>query len=148
MKEKLLISACLLGHNVKYNGGNNQIDIEQLKETYELVPFCPEVEGGLSTPRPASEIISNSPLIIKNIKGENVSEAFILGAKKAVALIKKEGIKKALLKANSPSCGKGKVYDGSFSGTRIEGDGITVKFLEEAGIEVFDEKSNFDYYLI
>jgi len=140
MKEKLLISACLLGQNVKYNGGNNQIDIKELEELYELIPFCPEVEGGLPTPRPASEIISEFPLIIKNIKDEDVSQAFILGAKKAVLLVKEEGIRKALLKANSPSCGKGKIYDGSFSGTLIEGNGITVNFLEEAGIEVFNEK--------
>ena len=140
MKEKLLISACFLGQNVKYNGGNNQIDIKELEELYELIPFCPEVEGGLPTPRPASEIISEFPLIIKNIKDEDVSQAFILGAKKAVLLVKEEGIRKALLKANSPSCGKGKIYDGSFSGTLIEGKGITVRFLEEAGVEVSNEK--------
>jgi len=141
-KEKLLISACLLGQNVKYNGGNNQIDIKELEELYELIPFCPEVEGGLPTPRPSSEIVSESPLIIKNINDEDVSQAFILGAKKAVALAKNEGIKKAFLKANSPSCGKGKIYDGKFSGILIEGNGVTVKFLEEEGIEVFNESSS------
>ena len=141
IKEKLLISACLIGENVKYNGKNNLINISSLENEYELIPFCPEVEGGLSTPRPPSEIVSFNPLKLINQNGDDVTDNFILGAKKALSLAKKEGIKKALLKANSPSCSSEYVYDGSFSGKLIKGKGVTTIFLEKEGIEVFDEKS-------
>ena len=139
-KEKLLISACLLGQNVKYNGKNNKIDTTKLEKKYELVAFCPEVEGGLPIPRFPSEIVSTSPLKLVNSLGDIVTEQFVLGAKKCVEICKKEGIKKALLKANSPSCGLGKVYDGTFSGTLVDGDGVTVRELKDNGIEVFSEK--------
>lgn len=139
MKEKLLISACLLGHNVKYNGGNNQIDIEALEKEYNLISFCPEVEGGLSTPRPPSEIVCDKPLKLLNIEGKDVTQEFVLGAKKAVELAKKEGITKALLKAKSPSCGKGEIYNGTFAGVLREGDGVTVRLLEEIGVKVYNE---------
>ena len=143
MKKKLLISSCLIGENVKYNGKNNLIDLTQLREKYELIPFCPEVAGGLPTPRPPSEIISTTPLKLINSKGEDVTDNFIKGAKKTVDLVKKEGIKKALLKANSPSCSSTFVYDGTFSGKLIKGKGVTTLFLEEIGVEVFDENSKF-----
>ncbi|SFV50406.1 Purine nucleoside phosphorylase [hydrothermal vent metagenome] len=143
MKKKLLISSCLIGENVKYNGKNNLIDLTQLREKYELIPFCPEVAGGLPTPRPPSEIISTTPLKLINCQGEDVTDNFIKGAKKTVDLVKKEGIKKALLKANSPSCSSTFVYDGTFSGKLIKGKGVTTLFLEEIGVEVFDENSKF-----
>ena len=139
MKEKLLISACLLGENVKYNGGNNLKAYQKLTEDYILVPFCPEVAGGLPTPRLASEILSINPLKIINTNHEDVTQAFVSGADKALELCKKEGIKKALLKANSPSCSSKYIYDGSFSNKLIKGDGVSTKVLKEAGIEVFDE---------
>jgi uncharacterized protein YbbK (DUF523 family) len=139
-KEKLLISSCLIGENVKYNAQNNRIDLTQLQERYELIPFCPEVAGGLPTPRPPSEIVSYTPLKLVNIRGRNVTREFELGAKKALTLVKQEKIKKALLKANSPSCSSAFVYDGSFSGRVVEGKGVTVLLLEENGVEVFDEK--------
>jgi len=141
MKEKILISACLVGDNVKYNGGNNQIDIKALEKEYNLIPFCPEVEGGLPTPRPPAEIVCETPLRLINIEGEDVTKEFILGAKKAVTLVKKEGITKALLKAKSPSCGKGQIYNGTFLGVLKEGNGVTVRFLEEIGVEVYNENS-------
>ncbi len=139
MKEKLLISACLLGENVKYNGKNNLIELTQLQKKYNLIPFCPEVEGGLPTPRPPSEIVSYNPLKLVNKYGKDVTDNFILGAKKALLLTKRENIKKALLKANSPSCSSKYVYNGSFSGKLIEGKGVTTIFLEKEGVEVFDE---------
>ncbi len=140
MKEKILISACLIGQNVKYNGKNNQIDISSLEEKYELIPFCPEVEGGLSIPRPPSEIISFEPLKIKNIKGEDVTNSFVKGAKKAVKLVQKYNIKKAILKSNSPSCSNKLVYDGTFSAKLIPQKGITTQFLEKIGVKVYNEK--------
>ncbi len=138
MREKLLISACFVGENVKYNGKNNQIDLTLLKQRYELIPFCPEVEGGLPTPRPPSEIISYTPLKLLNIEGRDVTNEFVLGAKKCVDLVKKHNIKKALLKANSPSCSSAFVYDGSFSGKLIRGEGVTTLFLKDIGVEVID----------
>jgi uncharacterized protein YbbK (DUF523 family) len=143
VKEKLLISACLIGQNVKYNGTNNLIDLTLLEKKYELIPFCPEVEGGLPTPRPPSEIVSYTPLRLINIEGRDVTNEFTLGAKKALTLVKEQKIKKALLKANSPSCSSALVYDGSFCGRLVEGRGVTTLFLEEIGVEVFDENSKF-----
>ena len=143
MKEKLLISACLIGQNVKYNGTNNLIDLTLLEKKYELIPFCPEVEGGLPTPRPPSEIVSYTPLRLINIEGRDVTNEFTLGAKKALTLVKEQKIRKALLKANSPSCSSALVYDGSFCGRLVEGRGVTTLFLEEIGVEVFDENSKF-----
>jgi len=144
MNEKILISACLLGENVKYNGKNNKLNftfLEELKKKYELIPFCPEVEGGLPIPRVPSEIILHKNLKVINKEGKDVTGEFIKGAKKCVELVKKEGIKKALLKANSPSCGIGQVYDGSFTKVLIPEDGVTVKELKKIGVEVYDEDS-------
>ena len=140
MKEKLLISSCLIGENVKYNGKNNKIDLTTLEKKYTLIPFCPEVEGGLPTPRPPSEIVSQNPLKLLNNKGKDVTKFFITGAKKCLELAKKEGIKKALLKANSPLCSNDQVYDGTFSGKLVLGLGVTAKLLKDEGIEVFSEK--------
>jgi uncharacterized protein YbbK (DUF523 family) len=142
MKEKLLISSCLMGEDVKYNGKNNLIDLAQLRE-YELIPFCPEVAGGLPTPRPPSEILSYAPLKLISSEGRDVTGQFVLGAKESLNLVKREGIKKALLKANSPSCSSSFVYDGCFGGELVRGDGVTTMFLRKIGVEVFDENSNF-----
>jgi len=131
-----------MGENVKYNGKNNLIDLTQLQKRYELIPFCPEVAGGLPTPRPPSEIVSYSPLKIVNINGIDVTDEFILGAKKCLALVKQEGIKKALLKANSPSCSSSFIYDGTFSGSVVKGRGMTTSLLIKNGVEVFDENSS------
>lgn len=139
-REKLLISACLMGKNVKYNGKNNLIELSHLQKRYELIPFCPEEAGGLSTPRPPSEIVSTSPLQLINNQNVDVTKEFIKGAKETLYLAKKEGIKKALLKANSPSCSSSFVYDGSFSGKLVAKEGVTTMLLRKNGIEVFDEK--------
>ncbi len=141
-KEKLLVSACLLGANVKYNGKNNLINISKLKEKYELIPFCPEVEGGLPIPRPPSEIASTTPLKIINSSNEDVTHYFIKGAKKALDICKDLNIKKALLKENSPSCGKNFVYNGSFSKTLTKGQGVTATLLLKNFIKIYNEKES------
>lgn len=111
--EKILISGCLVGKNVKYNGGNNYIEIiEELKKKYELIEICPEVFGGLSIPRDPSEILNNKVISINN---KDVTDNFISGANKALELAKKYNITKAILKDGSPSCGNTYIYDGSFS---------------------------------
>lgn len=138
MKEKILVSACLLGTNCKYSGGNNYSEevMEFLKD-YEIIPICPEQLGGLPTPRPASEIIGNK---VMNNEGTDVTSNYQKGAEEALKIAQLLGIKKALLKAKSPSCGNGKIYDGTFSGTLTTGDGITTKLLKENNIEVITIK--------
>jgi len=141
-KQKILISACLLGCKVKYNGQDNKLDnlfIDKLKSRYEIFSFCPEVEGGLPTPRIPCEITKDRKL--KVISKENIDKTkeFISGADKTLILCKKENIKLALLKANSPSCSSEFIYDGTFSNTKIKGDGVTTKLLKQNGINVVDE---------
>lgn len=137
MKEKILVSACLLGVNCKYSGGNNQNEkvLNYLKDK-EVIPVCPEIMGGLSTPRPASERINGK--VMNNI-GEDVTDNYNRGAEETLKLAKLFNVKKALLKAKSPSCGKGKIYNGSFDGTLIDGNGVTTDLLIENGIEVISE---------
>lgn len=137
MKTPLLISRCLLGENTKYNGKNNYVDnIELLKDKYELFLCCPEVMGGLSIPRDPSEI--KNDIVISN-KGKDVTNEFLLGAKKTIDIVKRNNIKLALLKDNSPSCGSTMIYDGSFSKKKIVGMGITAKKLKELGVQIFTE---------
>lgn len=137
MKEYILVSACLTGKNTKYNGGNNYISkIEALKEKYELILICPEVDGGLSTPRNPSEII-NGKVFMNN--GTDVTLEYYTGANIALGLAKKYNCTKALLKEKSPSCGTHKIYNGKFEGTLIDGMGITAKLLAENNILVYSE---------
>ena len=138
MKEKILVSACLLGINCKYSGGNNQNEkvLEYIKDK-EVIPVCPEIMGGLSTPRPPSEIINDK---VMNNLNQDVTQQYKKGAEETLKLAKLFNVKKALLKAKSPSCGKSYIYDGTFSSTLIEGNGITTKLLIENGIEVITEK--------
>ena len=131
MKEALLISACLLGTNCKYNGGNNALPPwkrKALEEKYRLVPVCPERDGGLPTPRLPSERLGERVL---NRAGEDVTEAFRHGAALTLETAEREGCRMALLKERSPSCGSGKIYDGSFRSTVIVGDGITAELLKQ-----------------
>lgn len=138
MKEKILVSACLLGIDCKYSGGNNLNEkvLEYIKD-YEVIPVCPEIMGGLSTPRPPSERIGDKVL---NNQGTDVTNEYTKGALETLKLAKLFNVKKALLKAKSPSCGKGKIYDGTFNSTLIEGNGVTVDLLESNGIEVISEQ--------
>ena len=136
-KEKILVSACLLGTDCKYNGGNNKNEkvIEFLKDK-EVVPICPEQLGGLPTPRTPSEI-RNEKVYTKDDR--DVTKEFKLGAEKVLKIAKEESIKKALLKESSPSCGVNKIYDGSFNNTKIKGMGITARLLKENGITIMSE---------
>jgi uncharacterized protein YbbK (DUF523 family) len=139
LKEKLLISSCLLGNNVKYNGKNNYIDgIEKLKDLYDLVIICPEVMGGLSIPRIPSEIINNEVI---NKEGTNVTLEFTKGASIALELVEKYQIKKALLKDGSPSCGSTYIYDGTFTGNKIPSYGMTVRSLLKKNVKIFTENT-------
>ena len=139
MKEPLLVSACLLGVNCKYNGGNNALPPEQLaalEAKYRLVPVCPERDGGLPTPRVPSERRGDRVL---NREGEDVTEAFRKGAALTLEAAQKAGCHLALLKERSPSCGSGRIYDGSFTATVIPGDGVTAEMLKKSGITVCSE---------
>ena len=141
---KIAVSSCLLGINCKYNGKSNyNEDIIKLKEKYEIIPICPEVLGGLPTPRIPSEIINNKVI---NQEGTDVTLEYVTGANKALQILKENNIKIAILKAKSPSCGKGEIYDGTFSHTIIEGNGITAKLFLENDILVLNEY-NFHQYL-
>ena len=154
---KILISSCLLGEDVKYDGNNNSIafadsftfkEKEQFMDILcdnEIYSFCPEVSAGLGIPRASAEIISSTkPFIVKNKNGEDVTINFLVGAKNTLELCKSEEIKVALLKANSPSCGNKTIYDGTFTSTVIQGQGLTAKLLIENGIKVFNEKEIAD----
>ncbi len=137
-REKILISACLTGEKVTYKGTSNKSPyFEALLEKYDLVPFCPEVEGGLKVPRSPSEIKGDKVI---NEKSKDVSDNYKEGASKAVMLCELLGIKKAILKEKSPSCGVHQVYDGSFTHTLIDGKGITTTALEKKGIKVYSEE--------
>jgi uncharacterized protein YbbK (DUF523 family) len=140
MPQKLLISACLLGQPVRYDGQSKPIPeklwLKQLQAQGRLVIVCPEVVGGLPTPRPAAERVKDKVI---TTTGSDVTYAFIKGAEHALKLCQQHNIQHALLKANSPSCGNKQIYDGSFSGRLTNGQGITAKLLTENGIEVFSE---------
>lgn len=134
--ETLLISACLMGFNCKYNGGSNALseqELEALRRRYRLIPVCPEAAGGLPTPRVPSERRGER---VVTRDDRDVTDAFQKGAEIAAALVKKYRIRYALLKSNSPSCGSGTVYDGSFSGILIRGDGVTAEYLKRFDVEV------------
>ena len=133
-KEKILISACLIGLNCKYNGGNNENSklVELMKEK-DLVPICPEQLGGLKTPRVSAER-KQEKVITK--EGVDVTKEYQKGAEEVLKLAKKLNIKKAILKSRSPSCGIDEIYDGTFSHNLVKGDGVTAELLKKNGIEV------------
>ena len=135
--KKILISACLVGDKVNYKGQSKYHPlVKQLLEKYELVPFCPEVEGGLPIPRLPSEIRGDK---VVHENGVDVTSEFNLGANKALRLCKALNIKIAILKENSPSCGTHNVHDGLFRDKLVPGMGITARLLKENGIEVYSE---------
>lgn len=134
----ILVSACLLGENCKYSGGNNRSEaVLRYLEGKEYIPFCPEREGGLSVPRPPCEIRGDR---VCTPEGTDCTAEFTLGARKALALCREKGVTAAILKERSPSCGSREIYDGSFTGTRIPGQGVTARLLEEEGIRLYSEK--------
>lgn len=134
----ILVSACLVGINCKYNGGNNYNEkIFNLVKNGMAIPICPEQLGGLKTPRYPAEIkyINNKLHVIDN-KGNDVTNNYIKGAKEVLDLARKLNIKKAILQPRSPSCGCKKIYDGSFTGTLVSGNGILAEILINNGMEV------------
>ncbi len=148
----ILVSSCLLGEDVRFDGNNSSVAFNpkfsfSLKELFmdilcenQIYSFCPEVAGGLGIPRVPAEIVKNEkPFIVKNENGEDVTINFLLGAKKALDICIEENIKVALLKANSPSCGNRKIYDGTFTNNLIDAQGLTARLLEENGVKIFDE---------
>lgn len=137
-KEAILISACLLGVPCRYDGKSKPADgIAALETRCSLIPVCPEVLGGLPTPRPASEIQPDGS--VRNRAGQDVTAEYRAGAAKTLAVAQAQGCRLAILKTKSPSCGAGRIYDGSFTGTLREGDGITVRLLRENGVRVLGE---------
>ncbi|WP_276885787.1 DUF523 domain-containing protein [Anaerococcus lactolyticus] len=133
---KIGVSACLLGENCKYNGKNNfSSKLEEILKNHDLVAICPEVLGGLPTPRDPAEIVGE---IVRTKDGRSVDDEFKKGAKKALELIKRSKVELVVLQSRSPSCGIGKIYDGSFTGKLINGDGIFAKLLKEEGIKAID----------
>lgn len=144
---KYLISACLVGENVRYDGQNClQQKLRQLVIEQRAVIICPEVSGGLSTPRLAAEIVGGNgedvlygKAKVLDSAGNDVSNAFIQGAYKALQLAQKHQITHVILKANSPSCGSELIYDGSFSGNKIQGNGVTSALLKQHGFKVITE---------
>ena len=135
----LLVSACLLGTPCRYDGTGKLIpEIQTLTALgYTLIPVCPEILGGLPTPRPPAEIGPDGRVLTK--AGDDVTHAYRQGAEYALQLAQRHGCALAILKERSPSCGCGLVYDGSFSGQLIPGDGITAQLLLEHGITVLGE---------
>lgn len=147
---RVLVSACLLGERVRYHGGDAFIDHPILRRWLaegRVVPLCPEVEGGLPTPRPAAEIQNGggTAVILRNAvvrtrDGHDVTPQFLAGAEAAVRAIRRHGITVAVLKDGSPSCGSTMIHDGSFSGARRSSDGVTAAALRAAGVRVFSER--------
>lgn len=137
---KILISACLLGERVRYDAKQKTLHhplIDRWKKADILYPVCPEILGGLPTPRPAAEIQTNGTVATE--QRQDVSEAFNRGAEKTLAIALKNNIKIVILTERSPSCGSSFIYDGSFSSTIIEGQGITTRLLRKHGIQVFNQ---------
>ena len=134
---KILVSACLLGVACKYSGGDNACPaVLALAGRHTLIPVCPEQLGGLATPRDPAEICGDR---VVSRAGRDVTQAYQKGAEAALYIAKQVGASAAVLKANSPSCGKGVIYDGSFTGRKIAGSGIAAQLLSAAGIPVFTE---------
>ena len=134
---KLLVSACLMGVGCRYDGQNNQIpQLKELMKKHTCIPVCPEIFGGLPTPRPPAELQGGK---VVNKEGQDVTQAFVRGTAEVLRLAKLYGCKAALLKERSPSCGCGQIYDGTFTGTLVEGDGLTTQMLKRNGVTVYGE---------
>ncbi len=140
-----IISACLAGLNCRYDGGNNlKPEIVKLVKDGKAILVCPEQLGGLTTPRLPCEIVwdENGNKKVVNIEGQDFTKEFLKGAEETLKIAELIGAKGAILKARSPSCGKGKVYDGHFAKRLVEGNGITTDLLEKNGIKVYTEEED------
>jgi uncharacterized protein YbbK (DUF523 family) len=135
----LLVSACLLGVACNHRGqASPSAAVAALGSDRRLIPVCPETAGGLPTPRPAAELQPSGR--VRTQAGEDVTDAYERGADQAVRLAAAAGVAGAVLKARSPSCGCHEVYDGSFSRTRVAGEGVTARALRRAGVPVWSEE--------
>jgi len=149
MMPKILVSACLLGKPVRYNGRGLDVESSILQQWFtegRIIVCCPEVDGGLPVPRPPAEIAGGDgaavlagTAAVMNRHGTDISTAFISGAQQALATCRQHGINIAVLAENSPSCGSGMIYDGRFGGTQISGAGVTTALLRAHGIRVFNQ---------
>ncbi|MGQ5676693.1 DUF523 domain-containing protein [Streptomyces sp. ESR1.13] len=147
--ERILVSACLLGRPVRYDGGAKPVGDEVVarwRGEGRVVVFCPEVSGGLPVPRAAAEIVGgDGDDVLDGVArvltegGEDVSRHFVRGARLALEAARGAGARVALLKESSPSCGSLRVYDGRFAGARVPGHGVTTALLRRAGVRVFSE---------
>ena len=141
-KPKILISACLLGEQVKYNGEDNWVEFLAAwaaGNPSRFIPVCPEVAGGLLIPRLPAERQPDGRVV--NAQGDDVTACFLAGAQKVLQLARENGVKIAILKESSPSCGSSTIYDGTFSQRKIPGQGITAALLRQHGIRVYSEKT-------
>lgn len=133
---KIAVSACLLGQNCKYNGGNNRNEaVLKFLEGKEVVPVCPEVLGGLPVPRIPAELRDG---MAWNAEGKSVDAEFKRGVELTLAALEEEDIELAVLQSRSPTCGVKQIYDGTFTGTLVEGQGLLAKALMEKGYRVID----------
>ena len=133
---KIMISACLMGENCKYNGGNNLSEkVLEYVKGHDIITVCPEVMGGLPTPRIPAEIVNS---VVTTKDGRNVDKEFRAGAEIALQIAKENQVDLVILQSRSPSCGPKQIYDGSFSGKKIDGQGVFAKLLIENGFRVID----------
>lgn len=140
-----LVSACLCGVNCKYSGGNNyNEECLELVKGGKAILICPEQLGGLTTPRCPAEIVGtideSGKAKVLTKEGNDVSENFFRGAEEVIKLVKSLNIKKAVLKESSPSCGVNYIYDGTFTGNKIQGQGITTSLLKKYGVQVISDE--------
>ncbi len=135
----ILVSACVLGQNCKYNGGNNlNISVVEFIQRHNVIEICPELLTGMKCPRACAEIVNG---IVMSENGENVDAEYRKGVELAMEKIKGQKIDLAILQSRSPTCGVNTIYDGSFSGTLIEGYGIFTEAIIEKGIRVVDSEN-------
>ncbi|WP_304509548.1 DUF523 domain-containing protein [Anaerotignum sp.] len=132
----ILVSACLLGKNCKYNGGNNyNQNVIDYIQGHTIISICPELLGGLGSPRESVEIVDG---VFRTKNGKNVTKEFQAGVNRAMERISSKNIDLAILQSRSPTCGVNQIYDGTFQGDLIKGQGLFAKTLKEAGIKVTD----------
>ena len=135
---KILVSACLLGENCKYNGGNNLSPaVLKFLEGHEVIPVCPELEAGMGCPRIPVEIVNG---ILTDKNGNNVDAPMRKTIENRLSQLKEQGIDCAVLKSRSPTCGVKQIYDGTFSGTLTDGSGLFAQALKDAGYRVIDSE--------
>ncbi|MFJ9552671.1 DUF523 domain-containing protein [Nocardiopsis sp. NPDC101807] len=148
---KVLVSACLMGRKVRYDGRSKTIGDDRVarwREEGRLVVHCPEIAGGLPVPRPPAEIEPGATAAdvlagrarILTPEGADVTEHFVRGARAALATVREHGVEVAVLKESSPSCGSRQVYDGTFGGRKLAGAGVTAQLLRDHGVAVFNEE--------